>query len=133
MTMRFTIEGQPASKKNSLRAFQVRGRQVVMQSKQSTAWEKTAIEQLLAGKFKYRNDPNCHRAEQRWNLRALFYRTHEAPGDLGNFLASACDALERAGVVENDRYIAGFDGSRMLVDKARPRVEIELTEMEVGI
>ncbi len=128
MTMRFTIEGQPATKKNSLRAFQVRGRQVVMQSKQSTAWEKTAIEQLLAGKFRYRGF--TRHEGQRWNLCALFYRTHEAPGDLGNYLASACDALERAGVVENDRYIAGFDGSRMLVDKARPRVEIELTEME---
>ena len=59
------------------------------------------------------------------NLCATVYRAKNV-GDLGNYLAAVCDALEKAGVVENDRLIGGFDGSRLLTDPKRPRVEIAL-------
>lgn len=59
-------------------------------------------------------------------VRALFYRPTETTGDLSNYLQALGDALERGGVVANDRLIASWDGSRRLVDADDPRVEVDL-------
>ncbi len=42
------------------------------------------------------------------------------------------DILVRAGVLADDcaAVVAGHDGSRVLLDRQRPRVEIEITGME---
>jgi len=125
--MRFLIEGAPRTKKNHQRIIRVKGRPVIAQAHTADAWEQTAILQLRAQRPKgmgggmptFMTDVNA---------RVLVYRDR-AVGDLGNYLAAVCDALERAQVVENDRLIGGFDGSRLLVDRARPRVEIDLTPL----
>lgn len=56
---------------------------------------------------------------------ALIYRDADR-GDLTGYLQAIGDALERAGVVTNDKLIHSWDGSRKLIDRARPRVEIEI-------
>ena len=52
--------------------------------------------------------------------------------DLVNLLEATDDILVRAGVLADDRstIVAGHDGSRVLCDKARPRVEIEIESMD---
>ncbi len=137
--MRLTILGPPRTKKNHQRIIRVKGRPVIMQAKTSEGWEKSAVAQLQI-QWNHRS-PMVIRGDHEeskkrpvprdgpLSLRALVYRDRKV-GDLGNYLAAVCDALERAGVVENDRLIQSFDGSRLLVDKARPRVEIEITPFE---
>ena len=124
--VRLVILGSPRTKKNHQRIIRVKGRPVIMQAKTSEGWETLAIIQLMAQRDRLgfpagRGMPV--------SLRALVYRERNV-GDLGNYLAAICDALERAGVVENDRLIQSFDGSRLLLDKARPRVELEITAMD---
>jgi Holliday junction resolvase RusA-like endonuclease len=130
--VKFTILGAPRTKSNHQRIGRSRnGKPFVMQAKTSVEWEQAAILQLQAQRHRaYGAGPDGSSPPFRHplNLRALIYRDR-ATGDLGNFVKALCDALERAGIVENDRLIAGFDGSRLLVDKANPRVEIELSPM----
>jgi Holliday junction resolvase RusA-like endonuclease len=139
--VRFTINGPPRTKKNHQRIIRVKGRPVIMQAKTADEWGKAAIAQLLK-----QNRPGLMRTIgvdrtkgvvtvgtgpiiTPISLRALVYRDRNV-GDLGNYLAAICDALERAGVVVNDRLIQSFDGSRLLIDRKNPRVEIELTPMD---
>jgi Holliday junction resolvase RusA-like endonuclease len=122
--MRFVIEGPPRTKKNSPRILRGRGgRPFVAQSAQSCAWEESAVLQL-----RMQNKSGI------WvtpvNLRALIYRDRAGRADLLNFLAAISDALEGAGIVADDELVAGVDGSRVFVDRKRPRVEIELTPLE---
>lgn len=116
----YTIQGIPRTKKNSQRIIVIGGKRAVLQSRQYLCWEAPAVFQLQA-----------QRHGLTWkcpvNMRAIVYRDR-AVGDLLNYLAAISDVLEKAGVVANDRLIVSLDGSRMLVDRQRPRVEIELTE-----
>ncbi len=125
--MIFTIHGAPRTKKNSQRIVRPKGggSPFIIQGKPHDAWSKTAILQLRA------QAGGAAAAAAPMNLRARIYRERRT-GDLGNFLAAVCDALERAGVVENDKWILGFDGSRLLVDRHIPRVELELTPLEAS-
>lgn len=122
-----TVVGAPRTKKNSQRIMVNRrsGKRFVGQSAQHDAWAESAILQLRLGMNRYRG--KTFHDGQRWNMAALVYREKDT-GDLLNYLAAVSDALEGAGVVENDRLIISLDGSRMLVDAKRPRVEIVLTE-----
>ena len=128
--MTLVVIGPPRTKKNSLRVMRGKGgRPFVAQSREACAWEEIAILQLQAQRARFdARSPVPLPWVVPANLRALVYRDR-AVGDLGNYLAAVCDALERAGIVANDRLVAGFDGSRLLVDRKNPRVEIELTEM----
>ena len=125
--MTFTIEGHPRTKKTSQR-IAVRGRKrVIIPSKVTIEWSNNAQLQLQAQFGKYRG--KTFHAGQHWNLRAVFYRQEETTADLVNHLQALCDVLQAAEVVANDRQIRGFDGSRLEVDEANPRVELTLTEM----
>ena len=47
--------------------------------------------------------------------------------DLINLLQATADILEKARVIEDDKNIISFDGSRIMgIDKENPRVEIEI-------
>lgn len=47
--------------------------------------------------------------------------------DLINLLQATCDILEKARVIDNDKDIISFDGSRIIgVDKVNPRCEITI-------
>lgn len=124
--MLLVINGTPRTKKNSPRIVRGKGgRSFIVPSSAAKTWEENAIVQLRAQLYHARQrEPIATPV----NLRALVYRDR-AVGDLGNFLAAVCDALERAGVVTNDRLILGFDGSRLRIDRERPRVEIEISAL----
>ena len=47
--------------------------------------------------------------------------------DLTNLLQATADILEKARVIENDKNIVSFDGSKIAgIDKANPRCEITI-------
>lgn len=126
--MKFTIDGPPRTKKNSSRILVNRrtGARFVAPSAAAVGWCRDAAIELLrtrraAGWTAPLATPQ--------NLAALIYRNRNS-GDLDNFLAAICDALQAAGIVANDRLIRGHDGSRLLLDYRRPRVEITLTPLE---
>lgn len=120
--MILTILGAPVTKSNHQRILRGRGgRPYVAQSAPYVSWEASALAQLRA-----QLGPPSPATDVPVSLRATFYRERRT-GDLGNFLKSLCDVVERAGIVENDRLIVSFDGSRLAHDKARPRVEFEVS------
>lgn len=64
------------------------------------------------------------------NVKCIFYRDSERRCDLTNLLEAIDDILVKYGVLADDNFkiIASHDGSRVLVDKVKPRTEIEITD-----
>jgi Holliday junction resolvase RusA-like endonuclease len=120
-SVRLCILGAPRTKKNSNRLVPARGRQFVLPSAAFERYRNEALPQLV--------DAAAPTLRQPVNCRALVYRDANR-GDLIGYLQGLADLLEEADVVENDRLIVGWDGSRMFVDRERPRVEIVLTPAE---
>lgn len=63
------------------------------------------------------------------NIRCLFYRDSRRRVDLTNLLEAIDDILVKYKIIADDNFeiIRGHDGSRVYIDKERPRVEIEIT------
>jgi len=130
--MKLVIDGIPRTKKNHTRRIK-RGRRVFsVQSEAHEAWAGPAVLQLRFQAARARamerlmDTLKAVLPDEPVNMRAIVYRDRRV-GDLLNYLAAVSDVLEQAGVVDNDRLIVTVDGSRLRVDKRRPRVEIELT------
>jgi len=141
--VKLVIVGAPRTKKNSLRRMKFGNRLLTMSSESHQEWENSAVGQLIdqtkrcdkvlrkprktkpKGKASKRPLPPLVCFGNVVSMRALVYRERDV-GDLGNYLAAVCDALEKAGVVENDKLIVSFDGSRPLLDRKNPRVELDI-------
>ena len=119
---RFVIVGAPCSYKNSKRAVRMGKRFALLPSKSAERWMKAALEQLES-QWAYGPIPKSVRV----NAKILSYLPTRRLTDLDNLLGGPGDALQRAGILEDDVSICSFDGSRRLYDKERPRVVIELT------
>ena len=116
--VRFTIQGVPRTKKNSTWRTK-QGHQ--MPSLAYKQWETAALIQLgRAGHLgiKFAKPMNC---------KAIFYR-EAFRGDAVGYYQALADALEKAQVVVNDKWIVSWDGSRLEKDADNPRVDFELTE-----
>ena len=125
MMIKFTLYGNPITKKNSQRILMTRdGRPFIMPSKQYEQYRRDCLRQIV-GDAK-------QRIETRVNVKYLFYMETKRKVDLTNLEESLDDILVDAGVLsdDNSRIVAGHDGSRVLYDKESPRVEIEIEEME---
>ena len=68
----------------------------------------------------------CQPITQPLNCAAIFYRDADR-GDAVGYYQGLADALESAGIVDNDRWITQWDGSRLAKDANRPRIEVTLT------
>ena len=68
------------------------------------------------------------------SVQALFFRQRDYTGDLVGYEEALGDWLQEkrngAGLIRDDRQIASWDGSRLFVDRDRPRIEIEIRQME---
>lgn len=64
------------------------------------------------------------------NVKCIFYRKDRTRCDLTNLLEAIDDILVNYGILADDNFniIVGHDGSRVYVDKNRPRTEIEITK-----
>lgn len=119
-TVRITLLGPPRTKKNHKQHY-------AKQSPAYTKWNADVKDQL--------RDFGPTLPDKPYNLAARFFV--DDPGrlaDLLGLLQGLADSLENAGVVSNDRYFEGFDGSRKAgYDRIRPRVELEISQLCAGV
>jgi len=66
------------------------------------------------------------------NVRCVYYMATRRKVDLANLIEATTDILVKARVLEDDnsKIVAAHDGSRVGLDREKPRVEIEIEEME---
>lgn len=122
--MKLVLYGAPRTKKNS-GIITTRGKHPrMMPSAAYSAWDRMAQLQLAKWRAAMRVNVSC---EVPVNVKALFYR-EALVGDAVGFYQALADTLEKGGIVENDRLIVSWDGSRLLKDANNPRVEVEITE-----
>lgn len=125
---RVIIPGRPYVKKNNQRAVGNGKFKRIIYSPQYKKWEGIAHAKILeslynAGSFRAIIAPV--------NMCALFYfANRQAEPDLSALYEGIQDVLQKAGVIENDKLIYAHDGSRKIFGQ-EPRVEIELTAMEI--
>jgi Holliday junction resolvase RusA-like endonuclease len=115
--MKLVIPGRPATKKNSSRIVKFGKRTSLIPSE---AFEKYQVEALWHLK-KYKQ-----KFEGPVQVCCLYWLPNKQwwP-DLIGLLQATSDILEKAGIIENDKFIANYDGSRIVgLDKVNPRVEI---------
>ena len=120
------LKGVPRSKKNGMViARNSRNRLFMTQGKVYQQYEKDCLLQIPA-KDRIGIDYPV-------NVRCMYYMSTHRRVDLGNLLAATCDILTKAKVLEDDnaKIVVGHDGSRVLVDKDDPRVEIFIERVEV--
>ena len=123
MSMKFTIELKPVTKKNSQR--------IVICGKYPRILPSNAYE-------KYEKDckpymPNVENPiDYPVNIKATYYMATRRKVDLTNLHEALHDILVHYGVLadDNSNIVAGTDGSRVLVDKRNPHTEVEITRMD---
>lgn len=114
--------GTPHTKKNSQRILAGRyGGRYIAPSKKYTEYEQACLYQIRRPR---------RAIDQPVNIRCLYYMPDRRRVDLLNLLEATDDILVKAGVLADDRssIVVGHDGSRVLLDRQRPRVEITITE-----
>ena len=122
MIYRFTIDGRPITKKNSMQ----KTRRGLIQSKQYRQYEEAALWQLLNQKPK-----GLAPIDRAVKMEALYYMPDRRGWpDLFGLLQATADILEKAGIVEDDGYIADVAYSCIAgVDPVWPRAEIKVIPM----
>jgi len=141
----FKISGRPITKKNSPRIVNIGpmcrvcgkrgGFPKVLPSEAYRTWEEDAIRQCMLIKPKLRAAgvelPIVHPV----GIEALFYLAPTKAGamrldcpDLSNLMEAVADMLQEAGILQDDRLIADWDGSRRLLGEPRVEIFIEILE-----
>lgn len=145
MPLRFTIFAIPRTKKTSSRlvglgkkcfACGKRAHVKILPSEAFEVFEQTAVLQgmVLTGKI--------HALGQHLpiegpvHVKALFYRDANR-GDLTGYEQALADVLQAPtnrrkgiGIIRDDVQIKSWDGTRLLVDRENPRIEIEINRMD---
>lgn len=127
MTLSFIIYGPPRTKKNSNQICRsVSGRPFIAPSRYYKDYEKDFIKQVRA-EWKQGIDT-------RINAKYVYYMPTHRIVDLVGLIEATNDILVKAKVLKDDntRIVATHDGSCVYVDKACPRVEIELRPKAEG-
>jgi len=122
--IKITLLGDAKTKKNSMQIVQIKGRPMLIQSKQYRQYEKDCIAQITEHQRIGIDYPV--------NMKCVYYRQTHRKVDLGNLLSASCDILVKAGVIadDNSNIVVGHDESRVLYDKNNPRVEITLSRID---
>lgn len=119
--MEITLNIAPVSKKNHSQIITVKGRPMLIPSKQYKKYEKEC------GEFLKDVEPFLDPC----NVKCLFYMPTHRKVDLTNLLEAIDDILVHYGILidDNSNIIVGHDGSRVLYDKENPRTEITITKV----
>lgn len=66
------------------------------------------------------------------NVKCTFYRPDRKRVDLTNLLEAIDDILVKYKIIKDDTFtiLAAHDGSRVYVDREKPRTEIEITRLQ---
>lgn len=130
--IRLIISGPPRTKKTSNRLVMAGGRPRVLPSAAWSTWTKSAritvdgLPVSWSGKLSIETGKGLLGAVP-LNCAALFYRDARR-GDAVGFYQGLADLLEKRGIIPNDACLVSWDGSRLLLDRQNPRVELTLTE-----
>jgi Holliday junction resolvase RusA-like endonuclease len=115
--MQITIPLNPITKKNHGTIVKVKGRTILIPSKQYAKYEKECkpFIPVLESPINYPI-----------NLRVLYYMETKRKCDITNLLQATCDMLVKYNVLEDDNYsiVASVDGTKVFYDKENPRCEI---------
>lgn len=117
--MKFTIFGNPITKKNHGNIVMIKGHPIMLPSKPYQEYEKKS-KQYIPKVDSPINYPIT--------LKCNYFMETKRKCDLVNLLQATCDILVKYKVIEDDNYtiISNFDGSSVDYDKDNPRVEIEI-------
>ena len=121
----FTIPGAPRTKKNHSRIVWSGNRPRLLPSEAHEEWFNAAIWTIKPAIIDHHNSLPI-RCDV--NVTATFYRDRNT-GDANGYYQALADLLEKAGVVENDRQIVSWDGSRLRKDAENPRIEVSIQEV----
>lgn len=120
--LRLTLPGPPRTKKTSNRLVRAGARHRILPSKAWEEWRDVCWVASGPWRRKWLEAPLAFNV----NVTALFYRDARR-GDAVGYYQGLGDVLEYCAIVANDKYITQWDGSRLLVDRDNPRVELEIT------
>ena len=111
--IKLIILGQAPSKKNTHRSMYSKSKRrfIIAPSAAYLEWENLAILQLMH----QMNHQGIETITKPVHVKFLIYRAGKARVDLSNLIQSCEDALERAGIIENDFQIESLDGSRRII------------------
>lgn len=123
MILSFTIPGAPRTKKTSNQLIQAGPHKKILPSKAFLRWNADA--QMELARVRSAALPRFTPIVESVNCKALFYRD-ALVGDATGYYQALADCLQEARIVENDRLIVSWDGSRLLKDSSRPRIEVTL-------
>lgn len=124
MELRFTIPGDPMTKKNHRPIFRAGGRPFIGKSNALRDAEEFIYWRLVEQRS--RNDIRAAITTP-VHVRFLFYRKTKRKCDLSNLYELPQDALTKAGILADDSLIESHDGSRKLYDRENPRTVIIIT------
>jgi Holliday junction resolvase RusA-like endonuclease len=126
--LKIEIPGTPRTKKNS--QIMVKGRNLILPSKAFSEYQKFCIGTKTKPGWLMQWGNICYTVPVQVTCFYWFPDNRSKP-DLVGLLQATSDILEKAGILENDRLIASYDGSRIMgIDKEHPRAEITITEMD---
>lgn len=121
--LKFTILGNPVTKKNHSNVVMIKGHPVVLPSKPYQVYEKHCKDYI----------PKVETPiSEPINLKCTYYMETRRKCDITNLLQATCDILVKYGVLTDDNYtiVASVDGTTVQYDKENPRCEIEITKKE---
>ena len=114
----FTIDLEPATKKNQLQIIRIKGHPRILPSKKYREYETAAT-------------PFCPYLliDFPVNVEAHYYRSNRRRIDITNLESALMDLLVHAGTLSDDNcsIVVSTDGSRVHYDKEHPRTEVVIT------
>lgn len=121
--MKITILGNPITKKNHQQIVKLGNRHNLIQSKQYRQYEQDCLWQIPGSMRILISEPV--------NVKCVYYMQTRRRVDLVNLLEATNDILVTAGVLDDDnsKIVVSHDGSKVMYDKANPRVDIEITRI----
>lgn len=127
MLISFTLNGPPRTKKNhgKVKWSRKKQRKVHVQSDAYYAWHDTAASQIPPIRRAVIDAGGELPVESQVHIRALFFRDAER-GDLHAYEQALGDFLQNVGFIADDGLIESWDGTRKLIDRENPRIEVEI-------
>ena len=122
--IKFTIPIKPRTKKNHSNIVTLKtGRMLLLPSKQYREFERAVCAFIASSK------PISSPINMACNLKCIFYKDRDYKSDLMGYLQAISDALVKSGVFsdDNSNIICSTDGSRVLLDRDNPRIEVEIS------
>ena len=114
----YTIQGKPISINGARAAVKVKGKLRLITSAKARRWKETAVWELKSQRGVI---PTMQGPCDAWIVLWMPTRA----GDVDNYVKLVLDAVQSAGIIDNDKNIAKLTVSKA-VDKANPRVEVSI-------